>query len=84
MIAYLDETDDYGLLEEVIQFDDGTTATVREHLNCAIQFMLNNRDAHGLNFIEQGDWCDPMNGVGSMEIGVSGWLTIASAYAIKV
>jgi cellobionic acid phosphorylase len=37
-----------------------------------------------LSFIAQGDWCDPMNRVGYKGKGVSGWLTVATAYALKV
>jgi len=84
MQAYLDESDDYSLLEEEVPYADGSIGTVSEHLDRAMQFLLDNRDARGLSYIEQGDWCDPMNGVGPKGIGVSGWLTIASAYAINV
>jgi cellobionic acid phosphorylase len=41
------------------------------------------KDQRGLSYIEQGDWCDPMNMVGYKGRGVSGWLSLASAYALN-
>ena len=83
--AYLDETNDHQLLYEVIGFaDSDEKVTVAEHINRAMSWLLINRDERGLNFINQGDWCDPMNMVGYKGRGVSGWLTLATSYAIKV
>lgn len=82
--TYLDETGDAGFLEEVVPFaDGGEPATVVEHVNRAMQWLMQDRDERGLNYINQGDWCDPMNMVGYKGRGVSGWLTIATAYAFN-
>ena len=82
--AYLDETNDFGLLDEWIPFADGKEATVSEHINRAMRWLSQNRDDRGLSYINQGDWCDPMNMVGHKGKGVSGWLTMASSYALQV
>ncbi|MGD1946319.1 MAG: GH36-type glycosyl hydrolase domain-containing protein [Croceivirga sp.] len=83
--AYLNETNDYDLLNEEVGFAEGhATATVFEHINRAMDWLYANRDYRGLNFIDQGDWCDPMNMVGPEGKGVSGWLSLATAYALKV
>lgn len=83
--TYLDETDDYSLLEEKVAFTDSAeTATVYHHIDLAMDWLLKTRDERGLNYIEQGDWCDPMNMVGYKGKGVSGWLTMASGYAFRV
>ncbi|MEO0468179.1 MAG: NdvB protein [Bacteroidota bacterium] len=83
--AYLDESDDYPILDEMLAFvDSEEKASVRDHLHRAMQFLLRNRDHRGLSFIEQGDWCDPMNMVGPKGKGVSGWLSLATAYALQV
>lgn len=83
--AYLDETNDYDLLMEKIAFSDSDEkVTVAEHINKAMNWLLENRDERGLNFINQGDWCDPMNMVGYKGKGVSGWLSLATSYALKV
>lgn len=83
--AYLDETNDYAFLDEKVRFHDSEEQlTVAEHLDLAVNWLLQDRDERGLNYINQGDWCDPMNMVGYKGKGVSGWLTIATAYACKV
>lgn len=80
--AYLDETNDYALLKERIAFGDSEELlSVQEHISLAMNWLFEQRDHRGLNFIEQGDWCDPMNMVGYKGKGVSGWLTLATAYA---
>ncbi len=85
MEAYLNETDDYALLDErVIGRFDNLDKTVFERVTQAVYFLLKNRDERGLSFIAQGDWCDPMNMVGPKGKGVSGWLSIATIYALKV
>lgn len=82
--AYLDETNDYDLLEEIVPFAGcQKKATVAEHLNLAMLWLYKSRDERGLNYIEQGDWCDPMNMVGPKGKGVSGWLSLGTAYALK-
>ncbi len=83
--SYLDETNDYDLLKEIVPFAGRKEpTTVFEHLNLAMNWLYTNRDYRGLNFIDQGDWCDPMNMVGPEGKGVSGWLSLATAYALKV
>ena len=83
--TYLDETNDYALLdEEVIYAGGAKTGTVFEHIDLAVQWLIGDRDERGLNYINQGDWCDPMNMVGHKGRGVSGWLTIATAYACRI
>ncbi|NUU78135.1 GH36-type glycosyl hydrolase domain-containing protein [Paenibacillus xylanilyticus] len=85
MSTYLDETNDYSILEEQVAFADSEEkASVLEHMNLAMRWLIQDRDHRGLNYINQGDWCDPMNMVGYKGKGVSGWLTIATAYAFKV
>ncbi|MEM6396958.1 MAG: amylo-alpha-1,6-glucosidase [Bacteroidota bacterium] len=82
--AYLDETNDYELLEESVGFKDSEEQlSVAEHIHLAMRWLVQARDHRGLNLIDQGDWCDPMNMVGYKGKGVSGWLTLATAYALK-
>lgn len=83
--TYLDETNDYSILDEVVPYAGGQeTGTVFEHVTRAMNWLIQDRDERGLNYINQGDWCDPMNMVGYKGKGVSGWLTIATAYAFNV
>lgn len=83
--TYLDETNDYSLLDEQVQYQNSQKSnTVAEHIDAAMEWLISNRDHRGLSLIEQGDWCDPMNMVGYKGKGVSAWLTMATAYALKV
>jgi cellobionic acid phosphorylase len=77
--AYLDETADFALLEAVVN-----GLSVAKRLDAALAWLHQDRDARGLSFIAQGDWCDPMNMVGYKGRGVSGWLTVAAAYAMRL
>jgi cellobionic acid phosphorylase len=83
--VYLDETDDYDILnEDVVGADSGAAITVSERMSRAMDWLLQARDQRGLSYIAQGDWCDPMNMVGYKGRGVSGWLTVATAYALNL
>lgn len=82
--AYLDETDDYSILIERVQDREGHSRTVLDRINAAMRWLLQARDHRGLSFIAQGDWCDPMNMVGYKGKGVSGWLSVATAYALNL
>jgi cellobionic acid phosphorylase len=81
---YLNETGDFALLDETVTSMHGDTYTVFERFSRAMDWLLSARDHRGLSFIAQGDWCDPMNMVGPKGKGVSGWLTVATAYALKL
>jgi len=84
LLAYLDETDDHSLLNELVSFADSKDLlTVKQHIDLAMQYLLSKTDSRGLSFIEQGDWCDPMNMVGHKGSGVSTWLSMATAYALN-
>ncbi len=82
--AYLDETNDYPILQEQVKDKAGQSRTVLERINDAMRWLIKARDQRGLSYIAQGDWCDPMNMVGYKGRGVSGWLSIAMAYALKI
>lgn len=82
--TYLDETADYALLDQKVSSgSDGSVATVSGRITTAMRWLINDRDERGLNYIAQGDWCDPMNMVGHKGRGVSAWLSIATVYALK-
>lgn len=82
--TYLDETNDYAMLDELVSGHDGKTLSVFERISSAMRWLLQARDYRGLSFIAQGDWCDPMNMVGYKGKGVSGWLSVATAYALNL
>lgn len=83
--AYLGETGDWDILHEQLPFADGNeSASVYEHLQRSMKWLVATRDQRGLSYIAQGDWCDPMNMVGYRGKGVSGWLTEAVSYALQL
>ena len=83
--AYLDESNDYSLLDEPVPDWEGEkVATVKERISRAMDWLIDERDERGLCYIAQGDWCDPMNMVGYKGKGVSGWLSLAAAYALNL
>lgn len=84
--VYLAETGDYALLKESVSTANGDSYTVFERLSRAMDWLLSRsaRDERGLSYIAQGDWCDPMNMVGYKGKGVSGWLTVATGYALNL
>jgi cellobionic acid phosphorylase len=57
---------------------------VFERITNAMRWLFQARDERGLSYIAQGDWCDPMNMVGYKGKGVSGWLSVATAYALNL
>lgn len=82
--VYLSETNDSSLLTHQLPFADSeTTKSVKEHIDLAMESLIRARDHRRLSFIEQGDWCDPMNMVGYKGKGVSAWLSLATAYALN-
>ena len=82
--VYLSETNDQSLLSQQIPFiDSAKTQSVKQHIDLAMESLISARDHRGLSFIEQGDWCDPMNMVGHKGKGVSAWLSLATAYALN-
>lgn len=83
--AYIDETNDLSLFDEQVKEFKGTeSASVFDRITKSMRWLFNERDERGLNYIAQGDWCDPMNMVGYKGKGVSGWLSIASAHALNI
>jgi len=84
LLVYLNETDDGSILKERIAFADSEELlTVHQHIELALDWLLEQTDERGLSYINQGDWCDPMNMVGHKGKGVSAWLSMATTYALN-
>jgi cellobionic acid phosphorylase len=79
--AWLGETGDRTLLDETVP---ETGRSVFDAVTAAMRWLVGNRDTRGLSLIAEGDWCDPMNMVGPLGRGVSGWLTMASVHAMRL
>lgn len=61
--AYLKETGDWTVLEELVPFDNqvGTEEPLIEHLRRSMQYTLNRIGPHGLPLIGRADWNDCLN-----------------------
>ncbi|MCX7773425.1 MAG: glycosyl transferase, partial [Clostridia bacterium] len=61
--AYIKETGDYGILDELVPFDcnPNNTATLLEHLKRSFHHVPENLGPHGLPLIGRADWNDCLN-----------------------
>ena len=61
--SYIKETDDWSILDEVIDFDNNPklAAPIMEHLRRAFNFIIKNKGPHGLPLIGRADWNDCLN-----------------------
>ncbi len=61
--AYLKETGDFSILDEVIPFDnnEANSADLFEHLRRSFNYTVNNKGPHGLPLIGRADWNDCLN-----------------------
>ena len=62
-IAYIKETGDYSILDEMVPFDNqkGSEKTLFEHLTISLDHVLNNLGPHSLPLIGRADWNDCLN-----------------------
>jgi cellobiose phosphorylase len=74
-VSYLQETDDFGILDSAAPFlDDPEPATLREHVRRAFGKVFSRISPRGLPLIGAGDWNDGLSAVGLQERGESVWL----------
>lgn len=61
--AYIKETGDFSILDEMVPFDNDETRkkTMFEHLEASIDYTLNHLGPHGLPLIGHADWNDCLN-----------------------
>ena len=61
--AYIKETGDFGILDEVVPFDndDSLAKPLFEHLTRSFEFTVTHRGPHGLPLIGRADWNDCLN-----------------------
>ena len=61
--AYIKETGDWGILDELVTYDNqpGSEAPLYEHLQRSFQYTLDRLGPHGLPLIGRADWNDCLN-----------------------
>ncbi|MFW9602282.1 MAG: GH36-type glycosyl hydrolase domain-containing protein [Prevotella sp.] len=62
-VAYIKETGDFSILDEMVPFDNkpGTEVKLFDHLKISMDHVLNNLGPHGLPLIGRADWNDCLN-----------------------
>lgn len=62
-VAYIKETGDVSILDEMVPFDNkqGTEVTLMEHLRISFNHVVNNLGPHKLPLIGRADWNDCLN-----------------------
>ncbi|HBB91817.1 MAG TPA: glycosyl transferase family 36 [Bacteroidales bacterium] len=70
---YIKETGDFGLLDNVQPFNDGSSGTILDHLMSVVTFVKGNLGAHGLPVFGRGDWNDTLDYIGGDDGGESVW-----------
>lgn len=63
VVAYIKETGDYGILEDMVPYDNviETAQPLSDHLKRAFNHVINNVGPHGLPLIGRADWNDCLN-----------------------
>lgn len=74
---------DITFFDKVVPYIDEGEDTIYNHLINGIEYMTGDIGAHGLNLMHDGDWTDPINGIGKEGRGESTWTTVAMMYVIK-
>ncbi len=59
--AYIRETGDTSILNEMVKFDDGGEGTLFEHLTRSFSFTVTHKGPHSLPLIGRADWNDCLN-----------------------
>ncbi len=61
--AYVKETADFAILDELVPYDNepGSETPLYEHLQRSLQYTLDRKGPHGLPLIGQADWNDCLN-----------------------
>ncbi|MBQ8656386.1 MAG: glycosyl transferase, partial [Prevotella sp.] len=62
-VAYIKETGDFSILDEMVPFDNqpGSEVTLFEHLKVSMNHVINNLGPHMLPLIGRADWNDCLN-----------------------
>ncbi len=83
LTVLIHQNGDLSLCDRVVPYIDGGEDTIYNHLLAAIDYMAGDVGALGLSLMHDGDWTDPINGIGRGGRGESTWTTLAVMYCIK-
>lgn len=83
IVEYLNETADFSILDEVVNFYDEGEATVYEHMKRAVDFAISACTERGLPKIMNGDWNDTLDHIGPKGKGETVWGAFFLGYILK-
>lgn len=72
--AYLKETDDFGILDEMIPYLNGPPGTLYDHCKRAIERSFSRFSPMGIPLMGDHDWNDGLSAVGTLLKGESFWV----------
>lgn len=75
---------DADVLNNIIPFSDSGEATLLEHMIKALRYISKDVGQHGICLMHDGDWTDPINGIGRKGSGESAWASMGVMYAAKL
>jgi cellobiose phosphorylase len=70
---YIKETGDMSILDENVNFVEGSSASLYEHLKRSVDFTLSNMGQHGVPLLGTADWNDPQSLPGPNNAAESVW-----------
>ena len=73
---YIKETGDMAVLDENVNFVEGSSASLYEHLKRSIGFTLNNMGSYNLPLLGTADWNDPLSIPGPNNAAESVWVAM--------
>ena len=73
---YIKETGDMSILDENVNFVEGSSASLYEHLKRSIDFTLNNMGKHDMPLLGTSDWNDPLSLPGPNYAAESVWVAM--------
>lgn len=82
--AVLRQRGDRKLLKTKVPYQEGGEGSILEHMTAALFYLGEQVGDRGLCLMRDGDWNDPMNGVGREGKGESVWLSMAFVYAVRL
>lgn len=82
--AYVRETGDSGVLDEVIEYLDGGKGTVWDHLVRILERLVKLRGRRRLVLVGGGDWSDALGPYGKEGRGESAWLTLLVVRGLRM
>lgn len=83
LVEYLNETADFSILDEVVNYHDQGQGTVYEHLIKALDYAIANMSDRGMPKIRNGDWNDTLDHIGTQGKGETVWGTFFLGYVLK-